>query len=59
MAFQPTPWQTAAYFYEDRRKDLYPTLPDEMWIIPKSESTDRQDRLELTAYKGYSHKQSH
>ena len=57
MVFHPTPWDAAAYFYEDRRQDLVTKLPDQMWLIPKSESTDRQDRLELTAYKGYSHKQ--
>lgn len=58
MVFQPTPWQTAAYFWEDRRQALIQTLPDDMWLIPKSESADKQDRIELTAYKGFEFKQS-
>ena len=56
MVFQPSPWNSAAYFWEDRREELYKALPHDMWIIPKDISTDRKDRLELTAYKGYSHK---
>ena len=58
MVFQPTPWQSAAYCFEDRRQDLVRALPDDMWLIPKTESTDRQDRIEMTAYKGFDFKQS-
>ena len=56
MVFQPTPWGSAAFFFEDRRQDLVMNLPDQMWLIPKTESTDKQDRIELTAYKGYGHR---
>ena len=57
MVFQPTPWDTAAFFYQNERQSLIPKLPDQMWLIPKTESTDHQDRIELTAYKGFQHRQ--
>ena len=57
MVFQPTPWQSAAFFWEDRRPDLERNLPSDLWLIPRSDSADHQDRIELTAYKGFAHKQ--
>ena len=58
MVFQPTPWQSAAYFFEDRRQDLAQTLPDDMRLMPRGESADRQDRIEFTPYKGFGFKKS-
>ena len=53
MGFQPTPWEIAAYFFEDHRLGLITKLPDSVLLIRKEESTDRQDRLEVRAYEGF------
>ena len=44
------------FFFEDRREDLVQYMPDHMWLVPKRESTDGQDRLELRAYEGFPQK---
>ena len=57
MVFQPSPWESAAYFWEARTHDLAPKLPGDLWVIPKTESADRQNRLEMTAYMGFGRRQ--